>query len=362
MKLFVSCCLLALAVPAQPTSASDPPAPVNPPVKSAAGASDLARTESRPTQVTDAVARAKGAVVNIRSEREDKPQPFPQPAPLIQPEGGKTRRIDGMGTGIIIDPRGYILTNDHVVDDTVKLECELLDGSKQTAVIVARDGKNDLALLKIEAPKALPVISLGSAADLMLGETVIVIGNPYGYGHSVSVGVVSALNRDIKLNAETTYKSAIQTDAAVNQGNSGGPLLNQAGELIGVIVAVRAGADRISFAIPVENALQSVNKMVEGQKEPRISLQLRKQARVAAYGPVPSEQPTKSPPTSGSGELRKIFGDASVEVGVQGDKTIHKGQIADVVEVAGKSFVRLVEAGGRQSLIAVERISMIRRE
>ncbi len=106
--------------------------------------------------------------------------------------------------------------------------------------MLARDPECDLALLKIDADRPLPTIPLGTARDLMVGETVIAIGNAYGYEHTVTVGVVSAVSRDVSLNKEVSYKALIQTDASINPGNSGGPLLNIHGELIGVNVAIRA--------------------------------------------------------------------------------------------------------------------------
>jgi serine protease Do len=121
---------------------------------------------------------------------------------------------------------------------------------------VARDRENDLALLKIEAARSLPTMPIGTSSDLMLGETVIAIGNAYGYEHSVTVGVISALGRNVTLNRDLVYKGLIQTDASINPGNSGGPLLNVDGELIGVNVAIRAGAQGIAFALPIDEVLR----------------------------------------------------------------------------------------------------------
>src|SRR5262249_10808566 len=159
-------------------------------------------------------------------------------------------RVNGMGTGIIIDPRGYIVTNQHVIEDVSVLRIRLADGSTYIASVFARSPEMDLAIIKIDAREPLPIVLLGTATDLMLGETVIAIGNAFGYEHTVSVGVVSALKRDVSLNKDMSYKSLIQTDASINPGNSGGPLLNVHGELVGVNVAIRAGAQNIGFAIP----------------------------------------------------------------------------------------------------------------
>ena len=225
----------------------------------------LTRTGARKTMVVAAIERAKAAVVNIHSERN-----------VAQTPGDRyaiptAKAMNGMGTGIIIDPRGYIVTNQHVVDDVTALRIQLLDGTSQNAVIIARNPELDLAIIKIDPATPLQVMPIGTAHDLMVGETVIAIGNAFGYEHTASVGVVSAVKRDVSLNKEMSYKSLIQTDACINPGNSGGPLINIHGELVGVNVAIRAGAQGIGFAIPVDQMVKSVSEM------------LRKRRRTAPY-------------------------------------------------------------------------------
>src|SRR5260370_42641145 len=143
-----------------------------------------------------------------------------------------------------------------VVDDVNVLRVPRGDGGAHNARVLVRDHESDLALLKIDTSQPLPTITLGTSSDVMVGETVIAIGNAYGYEHSVTVGIVSAIKRDVTLNKEISYKSLIQTDASINPGNSGGPLLNINGELIGVNVAIRAGAQGIGFAIPVDSMIR----------------------------------------------------------------------------------------------------------
>jgi serine protease Do len=219
----------------------------------------LTRTGARRTSVVDAVDRVKSAVVNIHSERTV-PSSDHYAAPAAQ------SKVNGMGTGIIIDPRGYIVTNQHVVEDVSSLRVHLADGTSQNAVVLARHAETDLALLKIDAKSPLPTMPLGTASDLMVGETVIAIGNAFGYEHTVSVGVVSAIKRDVTLNKDMAYKSLIQTDASINPGNSGGPLVNVHGELVGVNVAIRAGAQGIGFAITTDQMIRSVTEMLKSRR------------------------------------------------------------------------------------------------
>jgi serine protease Do len=223
-----------------------------------------ARSASRRTNVVAAVERVKGAVVNIHSERS-------VPGTDLYGLTSSQNRVNGMGTGIVIDPRGYIVTNQHVVDDVSLLRVRLADGTTQNAVVVARHPEMDLALLKIDVTAPLPTMPLGTATDLMVGETVIAVGNAYGYEHTVSVGIVSALKRDVTLNKDMAYKSLIQTDASINPGNSGGPLVNVNGELVGVNVAIRAGAQGIGFAIPVDHMVRSVTEMFKGRRRGKTS-------------------------------------------------------------------------------------------
>jgi serine protease Do len=211
----------------------------------------------RRTPVVDVVRRVKEAVVNIHSERTVRAS-----AEELFSLTPSQSRVNGMGTGIVIDPRGYIITNQHVVEDVSSLRVRLADGNILGARVLARDTEFDLALLKINPSKPLPVMPLGTARDLQVGETVVAIGNAYGYDHTVTVGVVSAIGRDVTLNREVRYRSLIQTDASINPGNSGGPLINLHGELIGVNVAIRAGAQGIGFAIPVDNMIKVASSML----------------------------------------------------------------------------------------------------
>jgi serine protease Do len=175
------------------------------------------------------------------------------------------RRVNGMGTGVIIDPRGYVVTNHHVVDGVRQIQVTLADGSRHTAKLIQRDSETDLAIIKFQTSQPQPVIKIGTSSDLMPGEPVIAIGNAYGYDHTVTRGIVSALHRSVQVSDAQHYDDLIQTDAAINPGNSGGPLLNIDGEMIGINVAVRAGAQGIGFAIPADEVVAVASELLAAQ-------------------------------------------------------------------------------------------------
>jgi serine protease Do len=202
-------------------------------------------TELRETPIVKAVQRVRDSVVNIRGEKT-----VTSSSSTSGSESG--HRVNGMGTGVVVDPRGYIVTNYHVVDGVRKILVTMADGHPYVAKLTARDAETDLAVIKIDSDKPLPVIPIGTSSDLMPGETVIAVGNAYGYEHTVTRGIVSALHRAVQVSDAQYYDDLIQTDASINPGNSGGPLLNIDGEMIGINVAVRAGAQGIGFAIPVD--------------------------------------------------------------------------------------------------------------
>ncbi|MBS0263869.1 MAG: trypsin-like peptidase domain-containing protein [Planctomycetes bacterium] len=207
---------------------------------------DLHASAARETAARRAVRRAKSAVVNIHSERVATRDRDPDSTP--------GRKVNGMGTGIIVDERGYIVTNQHVVHGVESLRVVLFDGSTYAAKVVKVNATQDLAVIKINAARPLPVMPLGTSSDLELGETVLAIGNAFGYEHTVTQGIISSLSRDVEVNEHQAYKNLLQTDASINPGNSGGPLINLDGEVIGINVAIRAGAQRIGFAIPIDDA------------------------------------------------------------------------------------------------------------
>ncbi len=225
-----------------------------------------------PDTVADAAEKVMDAVVNISTAQNvaasrSVPVPdLPPGAPFEeffeeyfknrQEDGGENtpRRVSSLGSGFVIDPSGLIVTNNHVIADADEIYANFNDGTKLKAELVGRDTKTDLALLRVKPESPLTSVSFGDSEVLRVGDWVMAIGNPFGLGGSLSVGVVSARNRDINAGP---YDNFIQTDAAINRGNSGGPLFNMAGEVVGVntaIISPSGGSIGIGFAVPASSA------------------------------------------------------------------------------------------------------------
>jgi serine protease Do len=219
----------------------------------------------------DLAASLSPAVVNISVEQQaapavTRPGVEAEPFQLTPPEETHPK---GVGSGFLINKTGYILTNDHVVANARKISVTTSDGQRFAATLVGRDPKTDVALIKIETRQMLPVAPLGDSRSVKVGQWVMAIGNPFGFDHTVTVGIVSAKGRFIPGN----YDEFIQTDASINPGNSGGPLIDTRGEVVGVNSAIytRTGSNTgISFAIPIDLVkrelpeLEANHKVVRG--------------------------------------------------------------------------------------------------
>jgi serine protease Do len=242
---------------------------------------------ARETPVVAVYRQTHDAVVNISGEQTVSRRAWPQfdwpPAfgfggPRVQQE------VAVLGSGFIVHEDGYIVTNAHVVQSVSRLKAVFSDGREFQARVISADTNKDLAVLKIDARGKLPFIEFGHSDDLMIGETVIAIGNPYGYANTVTSGVVSAVGRDIQVSEGFWLRGLIQTDAPINPGNSGGPLLNVNGQLIGITTAIRAEAQNIGFAIPVDTLADNVGQMLMPEKLRRVRLGLTI-GRMTTVGP-----------------------------------------------------------------------------
>jgi serine protease Do len=251
-----------------------------------------------PDKIADVAEAVIDAVVNIstsqtvaagggRSSREGQGQaPEARPGPQLppgspfeeffeeffknrrgqgDPKGGERspRRVNSLGSGFVIDPDGIVVTNNHVIADADEITVVFNDGSKLKAELIGKDAKTDLAVLKVKPDKPLKSVNFGNSDKIRLGEWVIAIGNPFSLGGSVTAGIISARNRDIN---SGPYDNYIQTDAAINRGNSGGPLFNLEGEVIGVntaIISPSGGSIGIGFAVPANTAMAVIGQLRE---------------------------------------------------------------------------------------------------
>jgi serine protease Do len=221
-----------------------------------------------------AIAKVLPAVVNINTERIVKRQvrdPFEDfAAQFFGNYRGRPREVrqtlQSLGSGFLVDPAGYVITNEHVVARAADLKIEVTtnDGKTYRAHYITGDEKKDLAFIKIDAKEAFPFINLDNISPNLLGETVLVVGNALGYGSSISRGVLSGMKRDITVD-NIEYKNLVQTDAAINRGNSGGPLINTHGEVIGINSAIYTPSGTtagIGFAIPVNTAKRIARDLI----------------------------------------------------------------------------------------------------
>ncbi len=240
------------------------------------------RGDPRRTPVVEVFEASRNSVVNISSKQvieyraprgiEDLFDHF-----FDSPRRSRIQRREhtSVGSGFVLHADGYIITNAHVVARTAQRKVIFEDKREFEAQIVAIDHEHDLAVLKIQTPEPLTPLSLGHSHDLMVGETVIAIGNPMGYQNTVTTGVISALGRSIKAGNNVSFNNLIQTDASINPGNSGGPLLNVLGELVGINTAIRADAQNIGFAIAVDDLRRLLPQMLSHQQGAKLNIGLQ---------------------------------------------------------------------------------------
>jgi serine protease Do len=243
---------------------------------SATGAFAQGKTQTydRETPVVRVYAKTHKAVVSIYGQKTVTRSAWPEfdwPG-MLGPQVRQQVRV--LGSGFVVHEDGYIVTNAHVVADVSQIKVVFNDGREFPAQVVSVDSTKDLAVLSLKDVTGLPFIEIGRSSDLMIGETVVSIGNPLGYSSTVTSGVVSAVGRDLQVSDDVWMRGLIQTDASINPGNSGGPLLNINGELIGVNTAIRADAQGIGFAIPVDTLVENLSQMLVPEKLRRVRLGL----------------------------------------------------------------------------------------
>ncbi len=245
---------LSGAPPAARAAATPPPAPP----------AEIPAANPRRTPIVEVVDRVAPAVVNIAAETLVR-----EADPFFGPFFSRERRAQSVGSGLIVEGNGIVVTNAHVIEGASRIVVTTRDGRELDADVLGSDRDSDLAVLKVEGD-GLPAVALGRSSDLLIGETVVAIGNPFGLTHTVSAGILSALGRTVPSErGERLFTDFLQTDASINPGNSGGPLVNLAGEVIGINTAIISGAEGIGFAIPADRARRVVAELLRfGELQP----------------------------------------------------------------------------------------------
>ncbi|HVX96667.1 MAG TPA: trypsin-like peptidase domain-containing protein [Polyangia bacterium] len=280
-----------------------------------------------------------------------------------QPGKGRERQDPGMGSGsgFIVTPDGFVLTNSHVVSGAKRIQVALLDGERATASLVGDDPETDLAVIKIDAPHLVP-LAFGDSASLRVGQIAIAVGNPYGFDCTVTAGVVSALGRSLRTKSGHLVDDVIQTDAALNPGNSGGPLVDARGQVIGVNTAMIMPAQGICFAIAANTAKFVMGKLIHEGRIRRAYLGVAGQnvplhRRVVRYHDLPHEtgvfvvstEPGSPAATGGlrDGDLIVGFGDRPIA----GIDDLHR---LLTEELAGVPTTLTVLRGSKKETLSVE--------
>ena len=272
--------------------------------------------DERRTPIVRAVESVAPATVNITSKQRVRRRghPFFRGDPFFEEYferfNPQPRERQSLGTGVILSPERYVLTNEHVLAGASEILVTLADGREFPGELIGADPETDLAVVRIDkdGDEKLPTAPLGRSDDLMIGETVLAIGNPFGLGHTVTTGVLSATNRSVRTQSDE-YHGFIQTDASINPGNSGGPLVNIHGEVIGINTAIFRDAEGIGFAIPIERARRIASELIEhgevipvwlGLRLQRLTDELREGLEVKTrFGAVVSHVFDESPAARG---------------------------------------------------------------
>jgi serine protease Do len=252
-----------------------------------------------------------------------------------------------LGSGVIVERSGYIVTNQHVVERASKISVTLADGSKHEARYVNGSTKHDLAVLKIEPKQPLQAIELAADGDLLLGETVIALGDPYGLENTISHGVLSAKNRKATWEGEVVFEDMLQTDAAINPGNSGGALINLDGRLIGINTAMMAEAQGIGFAIPVKRVRQILGELLSPEKSKGVwfGAQVSVQSGRLAVSTVQKGSPAERAGLRPGDEIALLDGEVVRDEMDFGSRMLHKA--------AGQDAGLTVHRGGKSVQVTV---------
>lgn len=300
--------------------------------------------------VADVAAVVGPSVVKVSTKGQEVVYSFFS-IPIVQ-------ETEGMGSGVIISSDGYIITNAHVVKNVTEAKVTLNDGREFAATVVGSDQYTDIAVLKVEA-SGLPAASMGDSDYLRVGELAVAIGNPYGFDHTVSAGVISALNRSLEMDNGVTMAGVIQTDAPINPGNSGGALVSSEGLVIGINTAIYEDAQNIGFAIPIKAAMEAAEEIIQYGKVRRayiglveyidINDMIAQRYGLASKTGVMVYTTDRNGPLAAAGLVR---GDIIVEMN---ERTLTKGsEIGDYLskaEIGSKMLIAYYDKNGKKKTV-----------
>ncbi|OPY75400.1 MAG: Periplasmic pH-dependent serine endoprotease DegQ precursor [Syntrophorhabdus sp. PtaU1.Bin153] len=231
-------------------------------------------------KVADVVEMASKAIVNIKTEEWSKGAEEIKKTNVFKrfmtDEDDEGEVVENIGSGVVLDPKGIIVTNEHLIAKAINIRVKFMNGKEYEAYVLGSDPEFDIALLKVTDKTDLPYLKITKPKSVRVGEKVVVIGNPYGLSSSVSVGVISALGRNLRID-DRIYANLIQTDAAINPGNSGGALLDTDGNALGIVTAIYGEGKGIGFAIPIDDVLNMLSEFLRGDvKRPILGLFMEK--------------------------------------------------------------------------------------
>jgi serine protease Do len=302
--------------------------------------------------VVEVVRKATPAIVNIRTEEYVKEESnkgtnlFKKIFHEVEEDEGEDL-YENIGSGVVIDPRGIVLTNEHLISKAINIKVKFVNGKEFDAHVLGCDPEFDLAVLKIKNGKDFPYLKLKRRDDLMVGESVIVIGNPYGLSSSVSTGVISALGRNLRVQKKV-FANLIQTDAAINPGNSGGALLDLEGNLIGIVTAVLGEGKGIGFAIPASDIEGMISDLIEyGKEKPIVGVFVERQREDSRLYLIVKKVIEKSPAEKGG--LKE--GDRIVEIN---RRRLREGtKLKEIVgTLSGRDYLQLkVLSNGKERFV-----------
>ena len=237
-------------------------------------------SQAKEDKIVEVVEKVSRAIVNIKTEElsksvgEDRKTPFFRK--LVTNDEDEEETFENKGSGVVLDPRGIIVTNEHLISRAISIRVKFKNGKEYDAYVLGSDPEFDIALLKVTDKEPFPYLKVSRTRKASVGEKAIVIGNPFGLASSVTVGVVSAVGRNLEIDSRT-YVNLIQTDAAINPGNSGGALLDMDGNPLGIVTAIYGEGKGIGFAIPIDDVMNMVSEFLErGAKRPIFGLFIEK--------------------------------------------------------------------------------------